>query len=107
MEAPEEDRCDETEARRRVLTAALDQLSAAAGFARQFGACAALRPPAGALKNCDETQAGPDPENALYRETIRTQRTALVDLRDKGNITDELLRKLERELDLEESRIPG
>lgn len=107
IEAPEEDHCEETEARRRALTAALDQLSSlpdshANSTLRAFYAHRLEH-----LSDCNEERSGPDPENLLHRQTIHTQRTTLVGLRDKGTISDQLLRKLERELDLEESRIPG
>lgn len=41
----------------------------------------------------------------LMREMIRVERRAAVHLRDEGEISDELLRQLERELDLSEERI--
>ncbi|HYZ70561.1 MAG TPA: Na+/H+ antiporter [Thermoleophilaceae bacterium] len=41
----------------------------------------------------------------LMRETIGAQRMALLDLRDGGEISDEVMRRVERELDLEESRL--
>ncbi len=107
IEAPDHDRCEETEARRRALTAALDQLSAVPDSHANSALRSLYAHRLEHLTNCDETPAGPDPEQALYRDTIRTQRTTLVNLRDIGSISDELLRKLERELDLEESRIPS
>jgi CPA1 family monovalent cation:H+ antiporter len=39
------------------------------------------------------------------REAIAAQRAALLDLRDAGRIGDEVMRRVERELDLEESRL--
>ncbi len=41
----------------------------------------------------------------LLHELLRAQRTALVRLRDEGRIGDESLHRIERELDLEESRL--
>ena len=41
----------------------------------------------------------------LTREAIDAQREALLDLRDAGRITDEVMRRVERDLDLEESRL--
>ena len=38
---------------------------------------------------------------------IRTQRQAVIELRDRGEINDETLRSIERELDLEELRMEG
>jgi monovalent cation/hydrogen antiporter len=40
----------------------------------------------------------------LHREIIQAERAALIRLRDHGKIDDEVLRELERELDLEEQR---
>lgn len=41
----------------------------------------------------------------LYREIIQVERAALIGLRDQGQIDDEVLREMERELDLEELRL--
>lgn len=41
----------------------------------------------------------------LYRELLRAQRSALVRLRDEGEISDEALHRIERDLDLEEARL--
>lgn len=41
----------------------------------------------------------------LSRDLVRLERRAAVDLRNLGQISDELMRKLERELDLEEERL--
>jgi monovalent cation/hydrogen antiporter len=41
----------------------------------------------------------------LMREAIGAQRAALLDLRDQGRIGDEVMRRVERDLDLEESRL--
>ena len=38
---------------------------------------------------------------------ISAQRNAVIDLRDRGEINDETLREVERELDLEELRMEG
>jgi CPA1 family monovalent cation:H+ antiporter len=40
----------------------------------------------------------------LRREIIEAERTAVIGLRDKGQIDDEVLREMERELDLEEQQ---
>ena len=59
------------------------------------------------LSDCrDEAPPGPDPDQILHRDSIHVQRNAIVELRNNGRITDELLHRLERELDLEESRLP-
>jgi len=44
---------------------------------------------------------------AIRRAVIDAQRLAVVDLRDRGVIGDEALRRVERELDLEELRAEG
>src|SRR4029450_11832448 len=41
----------------------------------------------------------------LVRELLETQRATLIELRDRGEINDEVLRRLQRELDLEDSRL--
>lgn len=43
----------------------------------------------------------------FMREVIAAQRGILVELRNTGTITDEVMRKVERDLDLEESRLIG
>jgi CPA1 family monovalent cation:H+ antiporter len=43
----------------------------------------------------------------LMHEVIRAERSALVQMRDRGEITDEVRRRVERDLDLEESRLDG
>jgi CPA1 family monovalent cation:H+ antiporter len=41
----------------------------------------------------------------LVRELLEAQRSTLIDLRDRGEINDDVLRRIERELDLEDSRL--
>ena len=43
----------------------------------------------------------------LELEALRVERETAIQLRDEGRINDEVLRRLERELDLSESRITG
>jgi monovalent cation/hydrogen antiporter len=43
----------------------------------------------------------------IQRSVIAAQRTAVIELRDQGEINDETLRVIERELDLEELRMEG
>ena len=43
----------------------------------------------------------------LQREALRAERSAVIGLRNQGEINDEVLRRLERELDLEEQRLAG
>jgi hypothetical protein len=41
----------------------------------------------------------------LMREVLHTQRRTLIQLRDEGKIGDEAMHRIERDLDLEESRL--
>ncbi|MCA1688785.1 MAG: Na+/H+ antiporter, partial [Actinobacteria bacterium] len=41
----------------------------------------------------------------LMRELLRAQRRTLIELRNEGRIGDEAMHRIERELDLEESRL--
>ncbi|HET7082865.1 MAG TPA: Na+/H+ antiporter, partial [Candidatus Limnocylindria bacterium] len=43
----------------------------------------------------------------IQRAVIDAQRLAVIDLRDRGVISDEALRRVERSLDLEELRAEG
>jgi monovalent cation/hydrogen antiporter len=43
----------------------------------------------------------------IQRGVISAQRTAVIELRDRGEINDQTLRAIERELDLEELRMEG
>jgi monovalent cation/hydrogen antiporter len=41
----------------------------------------------------------------LMRDLLRAQRTTLIRLRNEGRIGDEAMHRIERDLDLEESRL--
>ncbi len=43
----------------------------------------------------------------LQREALQAERSAVIGLRNQGEINDEVLRRIERELDLEEQRFAG
>jgi CPA1 family monovalent cation:H+ antiporter len=43
----------------------------------------------------------------LQREALQAERSAAIGLRNRGEINDEVLRRIERELDLEEQRLAG
>jgi len=43
----------------------------------------------------------------IQRYVIGAQRAAVIELRDRGQINDEVLRTIERELDLEQLRMEG
>jgi len=106
--------CEERDARRIALNAALDHLQAER--MRDGPEHAALyddiaehyRDALAAIKS------GPEPEprsvhqqryRALTRDLLHVQRRALLDLRNTGRINDEVLRVVERELDLESARL--
>jgi CPA1 family monovalent cation:H+ antiporter len=41
----------------------------------------------------------------LTRELLEAQRSTVIEMRDRGEINDDVLRVIERELDLEDSRL--
>jgi CPA1 family monovalent cation:H+ antiporter len=43
----------------------------------------------------------------LQREALQAERSAVISLRSRGEINDEILRRIERELDLEEQQLAG
>ena len=43
----------------------------------------------------------------LQREALQAERSAVIGLRNRGEINDEILRRIERELDLEDQRLAG
>jgi len=57
----------------------------------------------------DDDEAGLEDHSAAYqrllRELLRAQRRTLLELRDEGVIGDEAMHRIERDLDLEESRM--
>jgi monovalent cation/hydrogen antiporter len=100
--------CEERDARRIVIDAALQHLEnakdrddeAAAGIYEHLA------------EHYRERQANLDSEVGehqryvdLSREALRVERETAVRLRDEGRINDEVLRRIERELDLTESRM--
>jgi CPA1 family monovalent cation:H+ antiporter len=105
--AASSNRCDEAEARRQALTAALDLLSQHPPSHATTALSAHYTHRLEHITDCQEQPDLPDPEAALHHRTLQTQRNVLVRLRDQGRIADDLLRKLERELDLEESQLPS
>ena len=63
-----------------------------------------------ALDGHDESDHDHAAETAGYerlrRETLRAERELVVSLRDRGVINDEVLHRIQRELDLEEVQLP-
>ena len=55
----------------------------------------------------DHYEERTDAYRRLMYELFDAQRETLIELRNSGEISDEVRRRLERELDLEESRLEG
>lgn len=60
---------------------------------------------AGKLEDEDGMEEGSLLYQRLMHEIYASQREALVELRNSGDISSEVMRRVERELDLEESRL--
>jgi monovalent cation/hydrogen antiporter len=105
--------CEEQEARRIVTKAALTHLEE--GKAKESHELSAVyddlanhyRERLTSLSSANENQEDIRDHNRyidLSRETLRVERETAVRLRNEGRINDEVLRRIERELDLSESR---
>ena len=105
--------CEEREARRIVAEAAVTHLESAKVRDDEQSApayddlilhyrqrLATLQP----RDSRDEDADGDDRQTGLSLEALRVERHTLIRLRDEGRINDEVLRRIERELDLTESR---
>ncbi|MFN7996937.1 MAG: Na+/H+ antiporter [Bryobacteraceae bacterium] len=105
--------CEELEARRIVTEAAVshledakerDDAKSAAVYDDLIGhyrqRLATLQP----RTESPEEEDAHDREGELSLEALRVERETLIRLRDEGRINDEVLRRIERELDLSESR---
>jgi CPA1 family monovalent cation:H+ antiporter len=110
--------CEEQEARRIVIDAAVSHLKEAKE--KDSKEAAALyedltrhyRQRLASLQLVDGNQAAKEDHSRhleLSLEALRVERETAVRLRDEGRINDDVLRRIERELDLSESRIvaPG
>lgn len=106
--------CEEEEARRIALEAAVSYLEtvklrdseAAAGFYEDL--VLHYRQRLASLQNSDSDQEQRIDQAryvALSLETLRVERQTVIRLRDEGRINDEVLRRIEHELDLSESRL--
>jgi monovalent cation/hydrogen antiporter len=106
--------CEELEARRIVIEAALSHLNDAKAKDRKESAAlyedltrhyhqrlASLQPDGGDQGAIADHERHLD----LSLEALRVERGAAIRLRDEGRINDKVLRRIERELDLNESRI--
>lgn len=109
---------EETKARLTAAQAALARLDTLAGedeVSRQLAQhlrrhyTARIRSITKRFKRAEDEQ-GPDHAIAyqqLQREALEAEREAVIGLRNQGEINDEVLRRIERELDLEEQRLTG
>jgi monovalent cation/hydrogen antiporter len=104
--------CEEQEARRIVIEAALSHLEeaktrdTAESYALYDHLAGHYRQRLASLRTGDGNQgevADYDRYLELSRETLRIERETAVRLRNEGRINDEVLRRIERELDLTES----
>ena len=107
---------EEHRARQKILRAALDRLNKERAkdgqeFSEVYDALVKLyetKIEKFEDENKPETQRAREhiaKHSNLMRQMIRVERRAAVHLRDKGEISDELLRQLEREFDLSEERL--
>ena len=61
------------------------------------------KPPWGGWKSCFEEQS--QNYQRLRRELLNAERDAIVELRRTGVINDDAMRRLQRDLDLEDARL--
>ena len=108
--------CEEKQARRIVIEAAVSHLANAKGkdrkeFAELYEDLARHYSQRLASLEAGENDDGDGADHArhvtLELEALRVERETAIQLRDEGRINDEVLRRLERELDFSESRITG
>jgi CPA1 family monovalent cation:H+ antiporter len=106
--------CEEQEARRIVIEAAVSHLENAKEKDRKEYAELYEDLTRHYSQRLASLEAGEDDDGdganharhiELTLETLRVERETAIQLRDEGRINDEVLRRLERELDLTESRI--
>ena len=106
--------CEELEARRIVITAAVSHLNDAKEKDTQEAAALYEDLTQHYNQRLESLQvgdvnpgqlAGHDRHLELSLEALRVERETAVGLRDEGRINDDVLRRIERELDLSESRI--
>ena len=105
--------CEELEARRIAVQAALDQLESAKArdskesaeiyddLANQYRHRLATLKVNASPKDLRASER----HSALFLEGLRVERTTVIRLRNEGRIGDNVLRRIERELDLDESRL--
>jgi CPA1 family monovalent cation:H+ antiporter len=117
QESPEIEEEEETLARYRIVAAALDRLDELApeGWTNDDTITRAramyefrrrrIKIRAGKIEDEDGIEDRSLAYQRLMHEVFAVQRDALVGLRDSGEVSGEVIRRVERELDLEESRL--
>jgi monovalent cation/hydrogen antiporter len=116
MAGKSENRCEEEEARRIIASTALTHLQSARDadqpeflpvyddisgrYARRLANLNQSKDDDGAMTNKQMERY-----RSLLAETLREERKAAIHLRNEGRISDEVLRKIEHELDLSETRL--
>jgi CPA1 family monovalent cation:H+ antiporter len=107
---PEQERIHAREVALRAALARLDELATEDGVAESF--LAHLRShyedklhQVGAQRDSMEEQQDTAIHQRIHTEVLHAERSAVIRLRDQGRIDDEVLRTLERELDLEDQRL--
>jgi len=115
--AAEEDRCEEWDARRRAARAALAHINELEKTANESNRAALARLRQQYEQRIEELDRIGDDEVyerhlvesgthlALFRKVLTVERKAIVNLRDKNLIGDEVLWRIEHDLDLQESRL--
>ncbi|WP_242392371.1 Na+/H+ antiporter [Anaeromyxobacter oryzisoli] len=112
--------CEEPEARRIVLEAALARLDELRASGRDGPVLEAIYDDVGehyrhrlaALSRAHPAGRGADRppprgrRREVLRELLRAEREAVIRLRDERRISDEVLRRIEREIDLSDARLP-
>ncbi len=122
VRAEGEDHCEEWEARVRIADAALDHLRQVAArsapddpvleelqhryLARvsRLADCGDVEP-VGAAASTDDDDRADGGLQRMMKQALEAERRAVIDLRDRDIISDEVLRRIERDLDLEELRL--
>lgn len=112
--APAGPNCEEQDARRIVATAALDHIETAQTTTEPVSSevyehlADHYRKRLESLNRNDEDASGNTDHRRyveLTLESLRVERETVIRLRDEGRINDEVLRRLERELDYDEARL--
>jgi CPA1 family monovalent cation:H+ antiporter len=99
------DRLDELSGEDWALDDTVDRLRAAYGYRQRRFAARGGDFDGGLDGDGIDYETRSEAYQRLVRELLDAQRSVLIRLRDRGTINDEVMRRLERELDLEDSRL--